>query len=73
MGFVDPPLVFTARGRRFTMDALNERGQVLLDPIGERLAGLAANRVERVGRDRLSGEIEQSEERFPEDGCCHQP
>ena len=29
MGFVDPPLVFTARGRRFSIDALNERGLFL--------------------------------------------
>ena len=29
MGFVDPPLVFTARGRRFAIEALNQRGRVL--------------------------------------------
>src|SRR3984957_5527475 len=53
MGFVGPPLVFTARGRRVSIDALNERGRVLLDPVAESLAGLAATRVERVGRDRM--------------------
>src|ERR1700736_2172170 len=73
MGFVDPPLVFTARGRRFSIDALNERGRVLLDPVAESLAGLAATRVERVGRDRMSGEIEQSEQRFPEERRSRQP
>jgi anthranilate synthase len=73
MGFVDPPLVFTARGRGFSIDALNERGCVLLDPIAESLAGLAANRVERVGRDRISGEIEQTEQRFPEESRSRQP
>jgi len=73
MGFVDPPLVFTARGRRFSIDALNERGRVLLDPVAESLAGLAATRVERVGRDRMSGEIEQSEQRFPEESRSRQP
>src|SRR6202023_3148686 len=73
MGFVDPPLVFTARGRRFSIDALNERGRVLLDPVAEGLAGLAATRVERVGRDRMSGEIEQSEQRFPEESRSRQP
>src|SRR6516164_11662415 len=55
MGFVDPPLVFTARGRRFAIDALNERGGVLLEPAAESLAGLAAAHVERVGRDRVAG------------------
>jgi anthranilate synthase len=73
MGFVDPPLVFTARGRRFSIDALNERGLVLLEPIAESLAGLAAIRVERVGRDRISGEIEQTEQRFPEESRSRQP
>src|SRR3989440_3554074 len=66
MGFVDPPLVFTARGRRFSIEALNERGLVLLGSIAESLADLAASRVERVGRARISGEIEQTEQRFPE-------
>src|ERR1700746_1547888 len=60
MGFVDPPLVFTARGRRFSIDALNERGRVLLGPIAQCLADLGAIRVEPVGRDRISGEIGQS-------------
>jgi anthranilate synthase len=73
MGFIDPPLVFTARGRRFSIEALNERGQVLLDPIAESLAGLAANLVERVQRDRLSGEIEETDQRFPEERRSRQP
>ena len=73
MGFVDPPLVFTARGRRFSIEALNERGLVLLGPIAESLADLAASRVERVGRARISGEIEQTEQRFPEESRSRQP
>jgi anthranilate synthase len=73
MGFVDPPLVFTARARQFTIDALNERGQVLLDPIAESLAGLAAIRVERVGHGRISSEIKRTEERFAEESRSRQP
>src|SRR5947209_10225713 len=73
MGFVDPPLVFTARGRRFSIEALNERGKVLLGPIAESLADLGAVRVEPVRRDRISGELEQSEERFPEESRSRQP
>ena len=38
MGFVDPPLVLTSRGRAFTVEALNERGAVLLPAIGSHLA-----------------------------------
>ncbi|MBV9375731.1 MAG: anthranilate synthase component I, partial [Alphaproteobacteria bacterium] len=52
MGFVDPPLVFTARGRDFAVEALNERGQVLLSPVAESLASLTAIKVEHRGRDR---------------------
>src|ERR1700746_3525346 len=43
MGFVDPPLVFSARGRRFSIEALNERGRILIDPAAEGLAGLSAS------------------------------
>src|SRR5262245_62985366 len=39
MGFVDPPLVLVARGRRFRIEALNERGRVLLPPIAAALRG----------------------------------
>ena len=35
MGFVDPPLVFTARGRGFSLEALNQRGRVLLPAVAE--------------------------------------
>src|SRR5690349_25045985 len=61
MGFVDPPLVVTARGRRFSIDALNERGCVVLDPIGASLTDLGAICIEPVGHDRISGEIERTE------------
>jgi anthranilate synthase len=73
MGFVEPPLAFTARGCRFSIDALNERGGVLLGPIAERLTGLAPTRVERAECGRITGEIERSEERFPEENRSRQP
>jgi anthranilate synthase len=73
MGFIDPPLVFTTRGRRFTIEALNERGQILLNPVAESLADLDATRTERVGGDRLSGEVEATDQRFPEESRSRQP
>src|SRR5215469_16634377 len=73
MGFVDPPLVFTARARRFSIEALNERGLILLDPIAQSLAGLAAARIERTCRGRISGEIEETDQRFPEESRSRQP
>jgi len=39
-GIIDPPLVITARGREMTIEALNERGQILLNiilPVVEQL------------------------------------
>ena len=40
LGFVDPPLVFSARERHFQVEALNARGGVLLPAIGRTLSGL---------------------------------
>ena len=73
MGFVDPPLAFTARGRRFSIDALNERGRILLDPIEEALAGLEATSLERTADTHLAGQIRETEERFPEERRSRQP
>ena len=40
MGFVDPPLVLVARGRRLRAEALNPRGLVLLPAVAQALQGL---------------------------------
>lgn len=37
---IDPPLAITATGRSMRIEALNERGAVLLAPIGDAVAGL---------------------------------
>jgi anthranilate synthase len=73
MGFVDPPLAFTARGRRFAIDALNRRGRVLLPAIHEALSGLAATSLGPVGDDCLGGEIAETTERFSEEMRSRQP
>ncbi len=73
MGFVDPPLVFTARGRGFSLEALNQRGRVLLPAVADTLAGLAAVTLRPESDDRISGEIDESEERFPEEQRSRQP
>src|SRR6202043_829031 len=73
MGFVDPPLVFTARGRRFSIEALNERGRILVQPVAEILARLTATRIQQIGSDHISGEIEETDQRFPEEDRSRQP
>jgi anthranilate synthase len=67
MGFSDPPVVITARRREFTIEALNPRGRVLLQPIGAALRGLAACRLDAVEADRISGHIVEADSRFPEE------
>ncbi|MGH7114825.1 MAG: anthranilate synthase component I, partial [Stellaceae bacterium] len=73
MGFVDPPLAFTARGRGISIDALNPRGRVLLPAIAETLARLPAIHLGENGENRLSGTITESAERFPEELRSRQP
>ena len=73
MGFVDPPLVFTARGRHFTVEALNARGRVLIPEIGEALGGLSTADLTDIGEDRIAGEVRESDTRFPEEQRSRQP
>src|SRR5882724_11269368 len=67
MGFVDPPLVLTARGRNFTVEALNRRGRVLIDPVVAALSRSPAIRLTETGVDRIEGEIPETTIRFPEE------
>ncbi len=73
MGFVDPPLVLTARGRAFWVEALNERGGVLLGAVGDHLADLPPVDIRHRGDDRIDGEIRESAVRFPEEARSRQP
>ncbi len=72
MGFVDPPLVFTTRARRYAIEALNRRGRVLLPAIAAALSGLPAATVERSG-DGVLGEVGEAERRFAEEERSRQP
>jgi anthranilate synthase len=73
MGFVDPPLVLSARGRDFRLEALNARGCLLLPPIVEALGTLDA--VERVtaGDASVDGLVRLPEGRFAEEERSRQP
>src|SRR5205807_4616377 len=72
-GFVDPPLVLTARGRDFAVEALNERGRVLIPAIAEALAALPAAEIRSAGKDRIEGAVRDSDTRFPEEERSRQP
>src|SRR5262245_37964273 len=73
MGFVDPPLVLSARGREFRIEALNTRGQILLPPIADALRSLEA--VERLaaGDSFMDGVVREPSGRFVEEERSRQP
>ncbi len=56
IGFVNPPLQLTGRGRRLQIEALNQRGQILLPEIGEALSDL--DQVEVVSADSAGMELQ---------------
>jgi anthranilate synthase len=73
MGFVDPPLVLTARGRAFSVEALNARGRIVLGAVESALARLDVAESRRAGEDRVEGEVRESDTRFPEEQRSRQP
>jgi anthranilate synthase len=73
MGFVDPPLALTARGRDFTIEALNRRGRVLMPAVIGALSGLPAIGLDDTDNERVHGEIAETGERFPEEQRSRQP
>jgi anthranilate synthase len=73
MGFVDPPLVFTARGREFSVEALNARGLLLLGAVADALRRLDAVALGRLDDTRIDGAIRASATRFPEEQRSRQP
>ncbi len=73
LGFVDPPVALTARGRRFRVEALNARGRVLLPAIASVLSTLDAVATLETRDDGLDGEVRVATGRFPEEERSRQP
>jgi anthranilate synthase len=73
MGFSDPPLVLSARGHSFTVEALNGRGEVLIPSIAATLKGLDAVQIDAASARRIDGTIRQTSTRFPEEQRSRQP
>lgn len=73
LGFVDPPVALTARGRRFRAEALNARGRVLLPALARVLSALDAVAMLETSPDGLEGEVGAAAGRFPEEERSHQP
>jgi len=73
MGFVDPPLVLVTRGRGFRVDALNERGRVLLPPIATALRAAEAVETVTEAEAAVEGAVRAPVGRFVEEERSRQP
>ena len=73
MGFVDPPIELSSRGREVFVRALNPRGTVLLGAIEPALAGCAG--IVSVARDddAVRTLVAEPTERLPEEERSRQP
>ncbi len=73
IGFIDPAVEFTARGRKFALRALNRRGAVLLPKICDALQNCAAVESLEQKDNLASGAVRESSEWFPEELRSKQP
>ena len=73
IGFVNPPIEFSARERSFTVRALNARGERLIEPIHQALQTLDC--IENLACDtrQISGDVPASDAWFPEELRSKQP
>lgn len=72
-GFADPPLVLEAKGRSFSLQALNGRGEVLLPAVADHLRELDAIATVAAQRRRVDGTLRAPVGRFPEEARSRQP
>lgn len=66
-GFFDPPIMVAARGRSFSIEALNPRGELLMGPIARELQQLTAVASLNLGRMVVEGTLCEAENRFAEE------
>jgi anthranilate synthase len=73
LGLCDPPLAVSSRDRRLEVRALNDRGQILLAPIGKALEALDEIEDYRAGARGIDVVIKKPERRFAEEERSRQP
>jgi anthranilate synthase len=73
LGLCDPLLEITSRERRLTVSALNDRGQILLAPIGKALSALDEVEDYRASSRNLELVIKKPARRFAEEERSRQP
>ncbi|WP_316859817.1 anthranilate synthase [uncultured Cohaesibacter sp.] len=67
LGFVNPPLVITARGRTMTVEALNDRGVVLIPAIHKCLKDLFILKSYEADDTTITLEVKEPEGTFTEE------
>ena len=72
-GFKDPPIVVTARQREIAVEALNERGRILLPAFHDALARLEAVLEIETEGDCMAARIAEPEPGFAEERRSRQP
>ncbi len=72
-GFTKPPLTLTACGREFQLQALNERGKVLLSLILPTLSTVSAINSLQVSESVISGTVTTAAHVFAEEDRSKQP
>ncbi|WP_158045071.1 anthranilate synthase [Skermanella pratensis] len=73
LGFVDPPVMLTARDRHVRIEALNPRGRVLVRAIAEALADLQALERLEVAPGLIQCRVREAAPGFPEEERSRQP
>ncbi len=73
MGFADPPLQLTSRGRKFALEALNGRGAVLLGGLLPALRAADHLVIEQVSENRITGAVKTATGDFSEEERSKQP
>ncbi|MDP1931244.1 MAG: anthranilate synthase component I [Gammaproteobacteria bacterium] len=73
IGFVNPPLVITARDRIVVMEALNVRGEILLPEMERALRGESALANLTRESSRLTAQIIAAPQEFAEESRSRQP
>lgn len=73
MGFVNPPVEIRTFGRKFEIRALNNRGNIILQMIGELLQNNDFTADITIGDEFIYGNIKENEEVFSEEQRSRQP
>lgn len=73
IGFSNPPLALTSRGRRLTVEALNPRGVALLEMLEDILSSDPAVQLSERGARRLVLDVERPVRLFAEEERSLQP